>query len=106
MFMSLAVDEGSLSFKGPVKNYRSSEWAERGFCGECGSTLFYKTVHDGRCNPSAGLFRNAAGAPLKLEFFADNAPEGYALAGTHRKMTIAETTALFAPNEGEENDQV
>ena len=100
MFMSLGIDKGSLSFDGPVKTYRSSDWAERGFCGTCGSTLFYGTVEDGNRHPSVGLFKDAAGANLKLEFFADAAP-GYALVGTHRKMTAKETIALFAPEEGD-----
>ena len=101
MFMSLGVDPGSLSFEGPVKTYRSSEWAERGFCGTCGSTLFYGTVADGARHPSAGLFKDAAGAPLKLEFFADATP-GYAIEGEHRKMTTEETLALFAPEAGDD----
>lgn len=101
MFMSLAVDEGSLSFEGPLKTYRSSEWAERGFCETCGSTLFYGTVGDGNRHPAAGLFPNGGDAELKLEFFADATPNGYALAGDHRKMTTEETIALLAPELGE-----
>lgn len=101
MFISLTPVEGSMAFDGPVQVYRSSEWAERGFCRTCGSTLFYGTVADGVRHPAAGLFKDAAGAPMKLEFFADAAPQGYALAGTHRKMTTKETLALFAPNEGD-----
>ncbi len=100
MYMSLAYDEGTLAFTGPVQTYRSSAWAERGFCKTCGSTLFYGTVADGKKHPAAGLFKDASGAPLKLEFFADSAP-GYALAGGHRKMTTQETEALFAPKEGD-----
>jgi hypothetical protein len=99
MFMSLPAD--NIEFMGPTKSYRSSEWAERGFCGTCGSTLWYRTIGDDQINPSAGLFDNAADAALKLEFFADAAPEGYALAGDHRKMTTTETMALFAPEEGD-----
>ncbi len=99
MFMSLATEPGSVSFDGPTKSYRSSDWAERGFCEICGSTLWYGTVEDGIRHPAAGLFENAAGVPLKLEFFADNAPDGYALAGEHRKMTTQETLDLFAPKE-------
>lgn len=99
MFMSLPAE--NIEFKGPAKSYQSSEWAERGFCGTCGSTLWYATTGDGHINPSAGLFENAGDAPLTLEFFADAAPSGYALAGTHRKMTTQETLALFEPAEGE-----
>ena len=97
--MSLATDPDSLHFHGPTKSYRSSEWAERGFCEMCGSTLWYGTVHDGARHVAAGLFDNAADAPLKLEFFADKTPSGYTLAGNHRKMTTVETIQLFAPED-------
>ena len=66
------------------------------FCSVCGSTLWYGTQKDGVRHFSAGLFKDAGGAALKLEFFTDAAP-GYALAGDHRKMTAVETEALFAP---------
>jgi hypothetical protein len=98
-FFSMAADPDSIVVVGPAQTYRSSDWAERGFCGTCGSTLWYGTVHDGTRNLSAGLFENAGAAPLKLEFFVDNCPQGYALAGDHQKMTTQETIALFAPEE-------
>ena len=101
MFMSLAIEPGSLEVDGPAKSFRSSDWAERGFCEVCGSTLWYGTVGDGVRHPAAGLFDDAAGAPLKLEFFADMKPEGYALMGEHRKMNTDEMAALFAPKNGD-----
>lgn len=101
MFMSLRLDQDTVEVQGPFKTYRSSEWAERGFCGECGSTLWYSTVHDGVRNLSAGLFDDLDGVEMKIEFFTDAAPKGYALAGDHRKMTTAETIAMFAPDEGD-----
>ncbi|WP_146346374.1 GFA family protein [Phaeobacter marinintestinus] len=101
MFMSLATDPGTLKIEGPEKIYRSSEWAQRGFCEVCGSTLWYGTLHDGVKNIAAGLFDNAAGAPLKLEFYSDMVPEGYALAGDHRRLTTQDAIALFAPQEGD-----
>ena len=98
-YMSISNDPHAIAVEGEVTIYRSSEWAERGFCPQCGSTLWYGTVHDGARHLSAGLFDNAGGAPLKLEFFNDNCPEGYAFAGDHKKLTTAETIALFAPQE-------
>lgn len=99
MFMSLPTDPGSQIIEGPVKSFQSSDWAERGFCEVCGSTLWYGTLHDGAKNLAAGLFDNAAAAPLKLEFFVDQCPEGYAFAGDHKRLTTKETIALFAPEE-------
>ena len=101
MFMSLAVDEGTLTFDGPVTNFRSSDWAERGFCGVCGSTLFYATVADGARYPSAGLFADIDDVPLKLEFYSDMCPSGYALQGDHRRLTTEQTIAMSTSSEGD-----
>lgn len=95
MFMSIPTVPGSITVTGPAKTYRSSGWAERGFCGTCGSTLWYETVADQHRNLSAGLFENAAGNTMALEFFADQTPAGYALAGDHQRLSKAETIALF-----------
>jgi hypothetical protein len=98
-FVSIANDPQDLSVTGEVRTYRSSDWAERAFCPACSSTLWYATVHDGARHLSAGLFDDAAGAALKLEFFIDRCPQGYAFAGDHKKLTTEETAALFAPKE-------
>ncbi|MDU8910148.1 GFA family protein [Aestuariicoccus sp. MJ-SS9] len=92
-FFSIEADV--VQIDGPARSFRSSDWAERGFCGTCGSTLWYGTVADGVRNLSAGLFDNAGGGEMKIEFFADRCPHGYALAGDHRRLSSAETEALF-----------
>jgi len=99
-FVSLRADPGSVVFEGAAKSFRSSDWAERGFCEVCGSTLWYGTVADGARYPSAGLFADAGNATLAVEYFADNCPHGYAFAGPHKKLTTDETIALFT-GEGE-----
>lgn len=101
MFMSLPTDAGSQTIEGPAKSFQSSDWAERGFCEVCGSTLWYGTLHDGMKNLAAGLFENAASAPLKLEFFVDQCPQGYAFSGNHKRLTAEQTIAMFAPDEGD-----
>ena len=95
-FVSVSVDQPSLKVSGPVTLYRSSEWAERAFCGTCGSTLWYATQADGVRNLAAGLFANAAGGTLETEFFADNCPAGYGFGGDHRKLSGEETVAMFS----------
>ena len=95
MFMSVQMAQGSITVDGPVQIFRSSEWAQRAFCGTCGSALWYETVHDGHRNLAAGLFPNAAGTTLAMEFSIDHKPDGFALAGDHTRLTEAETVALF-----------
>ena len=96
-FVSIETDRESVTLNGPVQTFASSDWAERGFCGTCGSTLFYRTTHDGWTHLAAGLFDNAGNGEMKIEFFNDLCPNGYALAGAHKKLTTDETIALFAP---------
>jgi hypothetical protein len=96
MFMSVSTRPESQQVEGPVRVFRSSDWAQRGFCSTCGSPLWYETTADGHRNLAAGLFENAGGAHLAMEFNVDRKPEGYALAGDHPRLSEAETLALFA----------
>lgn len=41
---------------GNVKEYKSSAWAARGFCSNCGTHLFYRLNKNGRYNIPVGLF--------------------------------------------------
>ncbi|NVO55867.1 GFA family protein [Rhodobacteraceae bacterium B1Z28] len=92
---------------GPVKTFTSSDWAERAFCSECGSALWYRITlpgeMHGQTQMAAGLFENATGNPLQLELFIDKKPEGYAFEGERRQMTEAEVMAMYAPPEEGDN---
>lgn len=105
-FLGLTPVQDKLIVEGPAKSYRSSDWAERGFCETCGSTLWYGTVQDGARYIAAGLFENAGGASIGVEYFSDKCPQGYGVAGDHRRMTEAETIASFADaeTEGQRNE--
>lgn len=95
VFVGLSPVQSSLKIEGPAKSFRSSGWAERGFCTECGSTLWYGTVHDGARYLAAGLFDNAAGGTVAHEYYVDKCPQGYGLTGDHKRMTEEETVAFF-----------
>ncbi|WP_299989351.1 GFA family protein [uncultured Ruegeria sp.] len=90
---------------GPVKTYISSDWAERAFCAECGSSLWYRITlpgeMHGQTQMAAGLFEET-GSHLKLELYIDKKPQGYAFTGERRQMTKAEVEAMYAlPDEGD-----
>ena len=64
-----------------LKWYRSSEGARRGFCGECGSVLFWKG--DGRDYTAiaAGSLDGATGLTLEGHIFCASAGDYYVIAG-------------------------
>ncbi len=43
--MSIDVEPSSLKFDNQeyLKLFKSSDWGERGFCSECGTSLFWRT---------------------------------------------------------------
>ncbi len=101
MFMSVKLDQDSIEIEGPVKTFKSSEWAQRGFCGTCGSTLYYGSADGQFRNLAAGLFENATGAPLVMEFYEDTCPDAYALVDKgQQKLSTEQTIALFTEGEG------
>jgi len=64
-----------------LKWYRSSDEARRGFCGECGSTLFWKG--DGRDYTAiaAGAIDGPTGLKLAGHIFCDYAGDYYEITG-------------------------
>lgn len=61
--------------KAHIGRYKSSDWAERGFCKNCGTTLFYHlTVGSKHHIYSAGLFDQQY-FEIKEEIFIDTKPE-------------------------------
>lgn len=77
--------------------YASSEWAERGFCTRCGTTLYYFFKPAGTYAVSVGAFADPTVFELVREICVDRKPPGYALAGDHPRWTEAETFAAYAP---------
>jgi hypothetical protein len=76
-----------------LQRFRSSEWAERGFCKHCGSHLFYFLVPVARYLMSVGSFDDGSPFELVQEIFIDHKPAGYAFAGDHPRLTERETLA-------------
>lgn len=77
-----------------VVRYRSSAWAERGFCGRCGSNLFFRYIPADAYSFLAGLFGDEAKlAPMAEEIFIDEKPDYYAFDARSAKLTGAEVIA-------------
>lgn len=77
-----------------LKTYASSEWAERGFCSVCGSSLFWRLTAEGPMQGllslSAGALDSMEGLTFDTEVYIDSKPASHAFAGERTRMTEAE----------------
>lgn len=81
--------------------YRSSEWAERVFCKNCGTSIAWR-LHDGSAYfVSSQLFNEAHSYPLNSEIFIDEKPDNYSFEQTTQTLTGAEVFAMSAPPESQ-----
>jgi hypothetical protein len=80
--------------------YRSSEWAERCFCKQCGTPLFYRLIAQNLYYVSAEAFDDNAGYTLTSQIFIEEKPAYYDFANQTQNMTGAEVFAAFAPPSG------
>ncbi len=80
---AMAASVGSVTFAGEenITRYASSDWAERGFCKQCGSNLFY-LLKPNRYIMWSGAFDEQ---PFELEgeIFCSEKPGWYDFAGDH-----------------------
>lgn len=83
----------SVAFEGEqhIGRFDSSEWAQRGFCKQCGTSLFYFLKPTGAYMMSVGTFDDQRPFTLVREIFIDWKPAGFAFAGEHERWTEQET---------------
>lgn len=75
-----------------IRRYRSSDWAERGFCTICGTPLFYHlTVGTMEHFYSSGLFQEGdADFKVVQEIFVEQKPDFYAFSDENSERKTAE----------------
>ena len=94
----MAIDCGTdVSIEGQenVTVFNTSEWAERGFCGKCGSHLFYRLKQTGQHIMAAGIFDDGQGLQFDHQVFIDEKPSYYSFANETHDMTGAEIFAKY-----------
>ncbi|MAV90663.1 MAG: aldehyde-activating protein [Bdellovibrionaceae bacterium] len=79
-----------------VTLYDSSDWAERGFCGNCGSNLFYRTKDGSYTGVPYGLLDDQEGFDFTMQIFVERKPSTYDFANKTKTMTGDEVFAAFA----------
>jgi hypothetical protein len=89
---------GDVSFSGSenIGVYQSSEWAERGFCKQCGSHLFYRLKENNHYYIPVGILDQDDDLVFDLEVFIEEKPQYYAFANETKTMTGEELFAMFA----------
>lgn len=99
--MSLDFTAVSFEKKDGLKWYQSSEWAQRGFCQNCGSSLFYRLAQDpDKMTVCVGALDGVSDdVPITKEFFIDEKPGFYNFEGEREKLTGAEVFALYGAEE-------
>ncbi len=63
-----------------LKWYVSSDWAKRGFCTECGSSLFYKMNDEDGIGIAAGSLDGQTGMTVSRHIFCADKGDYYAIA--------------------------
>lgn len=88
--------EVSFSGKRNPSTYRSSDWAERGFCPTCGTHLFYHLLPANEYILPAGLFETDASFVMSSQIFIDHKPHYYDFVNETPAMTSEQVFAQFS----------
>ena len=75
--------------------FDSSKWAERGFCSNCGTHLFYRIKETGQHMMPVGLFDSDDELVFRSQVFIDEKPSFYRFANETEDLTGAEIFAKY-----------
>jgi hypothetical protein len=93
----MAVECGTdVSFEGGehISVFDSSKWADRGFCNQCGTHLFYRIKESQQYMMPAGLFTDTS-FNFDHQVFIEEKPGYYAFENETEDMTGAEIFAKY-----------
>ena len=98
--LGVQVPAGGITWTGAdPATFKSSDWAERGFCGTCGASLFWRLIADGSMKGmmslSVGTLDDMDGLAFETEIFIDHKPGSHAFAGDRKRMTEADVMAMM-----------
>ena len=106
--LGVSVKDEDLTWSGEehIARRQTSSWAERAWCGECGTGLWFKVTAEGKYAGETeiplGLFDDPNGFTMSNEIYIDHKPDSFAYTGEGRKvMTRAECVEKFSALDGE-----
>lgn len=99
--IEVSVPNDKLTWQGSqhIATRRSSDWAVRGWCSQCGTGLYFKHTRQddwfGTTELPIGIFDDPSGITVTHEIYIDEKPDSYGFTGDHRKLTRADCAALY-----------
>ena len=81
--------------------YRASEWGERGFCKNCGSSVFWRMQDGSHANVAMAAIEGIDDFTFKSEIYIDEKPNCYSFAQDTTKMTGAEFIEMFTKGQAD-----
>lgn len=79
-----------------LRRYRSSRFAERGFCGVCGTHIYHRPIEGPELAISAGLFDDDA-FHVAREIFIDRKPPWYRFVADSETRTTLSMAIEWVP---------
>lgn len=76
--------------------YGSSDWAERGFCKQCGATLFWRMKDKSINIVAVDAFDDLGDLRLDHEVYIDSKPDYYSFVEKTTQLTEAQVMEMFA----------
>jgi hypothetical protein len=89
-FAGLSADSFEVEGRENVVAFRSSQWAERAFCRQCGTGLWSRFLPADHYSFLAGLFDLPAGFAIEQQIFVEQKPDWYDLAQESQMKTGAQ----------------
>ncbi|EPC02326.1 hypothetical protein L861_14920 [Litchfieldella anticariensis FP35 = DSM 16096] len=90
-----SVKEVKIDGEGEVTVFQSSDWAERGFCRQCGTHLFYRLRDGNHYAVPVGLVDRGEPWNFTAQIFIDEKPAFYDFANQTKNMTGQEVFEAF-----------
>ena len=101
--LGVSVPSDKLRWSGQehIRTVQSSEWAERAWCGKCGTGLYYRVTEEnnwfGATEIPIGLFDEPNGFALDNEIYVDLKPDSYGYTGEgHKRLTRQDCIEKFS----------
>lgn len=93
--------ESRIEFDGAqeISIFSSSEWAERGFCRQCGTHLFYRLKETQHYALPVWLFDGSTEWRFSEQIFIDQKPSFYSFAEQTKALTGEEVFAQYSGNQ-------